>query len=140
MTKHILLGIFLIVVTSIVHLAATKISLVIIHRSKTFSLKKQKIWNLVWLDIIVIMMILASIVEAMIWGGFYVWFGAIEQFEEALYFSIVTYTTLGYGDITLNADWRLLSSLEAASGIIFFGWSTAIVISAFQDIYFSKKK
>jgi hypothetical protein len=75
----------------------------------------------------------------MIWGGFYVWFGAIEQFEEAVYFSIVTYTTLGYGDITLNAEWRLLSSLEAASGIIYFGWSTAIVIAAFQNLYFSKK-
>ena len=74
------------------------------------------------------------------WAGCYVWVGAVEQFEDALYFSIVTYTTLGYGDITLNPDWRFLSSLEAASGIIIFGWSTAIVIAAFQNIYFSKKK
>ena len=140
MGKHILIGIVLIVLTSIVHLGATRVSIFIIEKSKTYSKKQQRLWNLAWLDAIVIMMILSSIVEAMMWAGCYVWVGAVEQFEDALYFSIVTYTTLGYGDITLNPDWRFLSSLEAASGIIIFGWSTAIVIAAFQNIYFSKKR
>lgn len=139
MIQHLLLGSLLIIITSIVHLGATKISLFIIQKSKTYSKKQQRLWNLFWLDAIVIMMILAAILEASIWAGCYVWLGAIEQFEEAVYFSIVTYTTLGYGDITLNPDWRFLSSLEAASGIIFFGWTTAIVIAAFQNIYFPKR-
>jgi Ion channel len=46
-----------------------------------------------------------------------------------------TFTTLGYGDITLDKDWRLLSSFEAANGLLMFGWSTALVFTAVQWIY-----
>jgi hypothetical protein len=60
--------------------------------------------------------------------------GAIEHVETALYFSMVTFTTLGYGDITLPSDWRLLSSFEAANGIIMFGWSTAFVAAFIQRL------
>lgn len=54
--------------------------------------------------------------------------------EEALYFSTVTLTTLGYGDITLDEQWRLFASLEAANGIILFGWSTALIFAVVQRI------
>jgi hypothetical protein len=43
----------------------------------------------------------------------------IGTFEEALYFLIVTFTTVGYGDITLGAEeWRLLSGTEALNGVL----------------------
>lgn len=52
----------------------------------------------------------------------------IGNFEEALYFSVVTFTTLGYGDITLGAEeWRLLSGIEALNGVLLLGWSTALL-------------
>ena len=41
---------------------------------------------------------------------------------------MVTFTTLGYGDVLLNERWRILGSFEAANGIIMFGWTTAIII------------
>lgn len=128
----------MIVLTSLVHLVATKISLVIIQKSTTYSPKSQKVWNLIWLDTIVILMIVAAVAEAMIWAASFNMVGAIKEFGEAVYFSIVTYTTLGYGDITLEPNWRILASLEAATGIIIFGWSTAIVMAAIQNIYFGK--
>lgn len=49
-----------------------------------------------------------------------------------MYFSMVTFTTLGYGDITLGGDWRLLASFEAANGIIMFGWTTALIVAYLQ--------
>lgn len=100
--------------------------------------RRQKLWNLIWLEVIVMIMVFAAFFECMIWAGWYTWTGAIDQFETAIYFSIVTFTTLGYGDITLGADWRILASMEAATGIIVFGWSTAIVFMAIQNIYFEK--
>ena len=64
---------------------------------------------------------------------------AIQGFENAFYFSMVTYTTLGCGDIVLDERWRLLSSFEAANGIIMFGWTTAIVIYVVQRVYATGK-
>ena len=51
------------------------------------------------------------------------------SFADAIYFSTVTYTTLGYGDIILSHKWQVTSSLQAVSGIILFGWSTAFLVN-----------
>lgn len=55
--------------------------------------------------------------------------GAIGNFETALYFSTATFTTVGYGDVTLPQEWRLFGSIEAANGVILFAWSTAFLLS-----------
>ena len=58
--------------------------------------------------------------------------GELASFEEAVYFSFVTFTTLGYGDITLTENWRLLSGIEALNGIMLVGWSTAMLFAVVQ--------
>ena len=57
------------------------------------------------------------------------------SFSESVYFSMVTFTTLGYGDISLSSDWRLLSGFEAINAIMLIGWSTAMMFSLIQNIY-----
>lgn len=52
---------------------------------------------------------------------------------------MVTFTTLGYGDIVLGQSWRLLASFHAATGIIMFGWTTAILMTVVQHSYFGRK-
>jgi len=81
------------------------------------------------ISLVVLMMFLASLLEAGTWAAVYLAVGAIADLETALYFSTVTFTTLGYGDVTLDAGWRLLSSFQAANGTIMFGWTTAIVMA-----------
>jgi voltage-gated potassium channel Kch len=61
--------------------------------------------------------------------------GALSSLEEALYFSMVTFTTLGYGDVTLSDRWRLLASFEAANGTIMFGWTTALIMAVVHKLY-----
>ena len=77
-----------------------------------------------------------SLIEILAWALVYLYVGAVENLEKALYFSTVTFTTLGYGDILLNSNWRLMAAFEAANGIIIFGLSTAVVVAAVQRVYF----
>ena len=69
------------------------------------------------------------LVHICVWAGFYTIFQVLEDFERALYFSIVTYTTIGYGDITLPVGWRLLGSIEGVIGVLTFGWSTGVIFA-----------
>lgn len=62
--------------------------------------------------------------EVSIWAVFYWWQNCLPNFETALYFSIVTYTTVGYGDVVLSQGWRLLAGVEALTGILMCSWST----------------
>ena len=79
---------------------------------------------------VVSVMLLLHLAEAGTWAGFYRISGLIPELETAIYFSIMSYTTVGYGDVVLPAPWRLLGPIEAAVGILMFGWSTAIIVAA----------
>jgi len=68
-------------------------------------------------------------VEIWLYGAAFWAIGAVNDFESALYFSTVTFTTLGYGDIVLDGKWRLFGAIEAGNGLILFGWSTAFLLS-----------
>jgi hypothetical protein len=83
----------------------------------------------------VMLMFAAIVLDVWMWALFYYVAGALVDFEEALYFSTTTFTTLGYGDVVLSSDWRLLGGFEAANGLLIFGWATAFVIAAIQHFY-----
>jgi ion channel len=71
-------------------------------------------------------LILVHLVEISAWGLFYLWQGYVPDAESALYFSGVTYTTVGYGDLVLPKPWRMLAPLEALTGILMCGLSTGL--------------
>jgi hypothetical protein len=69
-------------------------------------------------------LILLHLGEITIWGLFYLWRGCFPDVESAFYFSGVTYTTIGYGDLLLAKPWRLLAPLEGLVGILMCSLST----------------
>jgi voltage-gated potassium channel len=74
-------------------------------------------------------------VQIFIWAKAYMTLlpaGELQNIEEAVYFSFVTFTTLGYGDITLSDSWRILSGIEALNGILLVGWSVAMLFAVVQ--------
>ena len=76
------------------------------------------------------------VIEIQLWALTYLFVvpeDTLDTFEKATYFSFVTFTTLGYGDVTLSPhDWRLLSGIEAMDGILLAGWSTALLFVVVQ--------
>lgn len=85
----------------------------------------------------VIMAIALHALQIVIWAAAYVMLtpvGELQTWEEAVYFSFVTFSTLGYGDITLSEGWRLLSGIEALNGILLVGWTTALLFAVVQRI------
>lgn len=69
-------------------------------------------------------------VEVWFWAVVYRLIGAFPDFEHALYFSTVSFSTVGFGDIIPVYKWRLLGALEAINGFLMIGWSTAYLIAA----------
>lgn len=55
----------------------------------------------------------------------YLALGAVPHLENALYFSTISYSTVGYNDTHIAAQWRLLGAFESILGMILIGWSTA---------------
>jgi len=92
------------------------------------------------LALLVFGMSIAAWAEAALWACAYWWLGALQSFGEALYFSLVTFTTLGYGDVTLPPRWRMLGAVEAANGTIMFGWTTALIVALAQRLFSLREK
>jgi voltage-gated potassium channel Kch len=84
----------------------------------------------------ILYLLLPIVLDVAVWAICYELNQALPSFEEALYFSIVTFTTVGYGDITLGPQWRLLATFEAINGWIIFGWATALIMAVIQRLYF----
>ncbi|HEX9857748.1 MAG TPA: potassium channel family protein [Paracoccaceae bacterium] len=90
-----------------------------------------------------LMLVIAGVslwVLGIITAGVWLWafafrgLGVFGTFEEAMYFSLVTYTTLGFGDVLLPQEWRLLAGMAAANGLLNFGLLTALLVEALRHV------
>jgi hypothetical protein len=81
------------------------------------------------------MLLVLHFVEMAVWAAAYSIFGVFPDFETSLYYSFMSYTTVGYGDVLSETSWRLLGPIEAAVGVLMLGWSTSIIVAAVQRIY-----
>ncbi|MEM7171016.1 MAG: potassium channel family protein [Pseudomonadota bacterium] len=132
MFLQLLVGALLIVATVFIHaLALEGIMRAILH----FKLEWEARWRSLVFSLTILAIFFAHVVEVWVWGVFYYFIEEVPNLETALYFSTVSFTTVGYGDVTLSEDWRLLGSFEAANGMMLFGWSTAFLFEVIRRTY-----
>jgi hypothetical protein len=74
----------------------------------------------------------AHLCEVIVWALAYALTDAAPPGSDVLYFAFVNYTTLGYGDVTPVARWRLLGPVTAMNGVLLFGWSTAVIFEVLR--------
>jgi len=81
------------------------------------------------------LIILLHVAEACIWAVLYYARGLFKDFETALYFSMKSYSTVGYGDVLLPHEWRLLGTVEAIAGVLLCGLSAAFLFAIVSAIF-----
>lgn len=69
-----------------------------------------------------------------LWAGAFVWLGVFDTLEASVYFSLVAFTTLGFGDVLLPQEWRLLSGMAAANGLLNIGIVTAFLVEGLRQV------
>ena len=69
--------------------------------------------------------------EIWVWAAAYLALGIMPDMNTALYFSLTTFATVGFGDVVPPPAWRLLVGVEGMSGFILIGWSTAYLVAAY---------
>ena len=78
---------------------------------------------------------LLHVAESSMWATFYCTSELFPDFETSLYFSLVSYTAIGYGDVVLPQNWRLLGALQGVSGVLLCGLSTAFIFAIMNAIF-----
>jgi hypothetical protein len=76
----------------------------------------------------VLFIMLTQMMIVWLWALTMLAVGAMEALEPAFYFALVSFTTVGFGDIVLAPPWRVLSGLAAVNGFLSFGWSAAYMV------------
>jgi voltage-gated potassium channel Kch len=91
------------------------------------------------LSVVIAVLITGHIFMFATWALLFVGMGEFEDFATAFYHSTVNFTSLGYGDIVMSEEHRLLGALEAANGVLMFGLSAGAILSVMNGL-FSRRK
>ncbi len=132
MLIQLTIGACLIVTTVLIHAVCLEF---ILKGLIAIKIEIQVRWRVVTFALMILCIFAAHVIQIWVWAIFYIFVEGISTLEAALYFSTSSFTTVGYGDVVLSEEWRLLSSVEATNGMILFGWSTAFIFAIVLRIY-----
>jgi len=79
--------------------------------------------------------VLLHLIQVGLWAVVFWQAQELPNLETALYFSLATYTTIGFGDVVVGPGWRVLAGIEGLTGILLVGWSTAFVFAVVNRMY-----
>ena len=129
MLGTLLIGSALVCATIVVMVGAIAIAIAALSKHGV-RLRKYRLLPRMMIGIsgVVLWLMLALTAAVWLWAIAFMFLGLFETFEKALYFSVVAFTTVGFGDVVLEENWRLLSGLLAANGLILFSLVTAFLL------------
>ena len=141
LTNQLLFGTVIITSTVVFHVVSlVLLANVLRYLNKTRNLFESNSGLLFCIILTVLTIIGIHTIEAWTWAAIYYFLGEFSEFSQALYFSVVTSTTLGYGDIILSERWQILGTFESMGGLILFGTSTAFLLGLLEKLIFKDKR
>jgi hypothetical protein len=79
-------------------------------------------------------MMFGTLLQVVLWGVLFLWLGEFTELYEAVYHSAVNFASLGYGDIVMQTQWKMLGPLEAINGVLMLGMSAAALMAILQHM------
>ncbi len=80
-------------------------------------------------------LLVLHLVAMAMWALAFRLFGVLPDFETCFYYSLMSYPTIGYGDVGPATAWRLLGPIEGTVGVLMLGLSTGIIVAVVQRLY-----
>jgi ion channel len=127
MLIQLLVGSAVSAINIILHAAVTMIAIPIARAAARRSPSRPLLYLAGVMIATSLVLMAAHILEVFAWSVAYAIVNAAPDDASLVYFAFVNYTTLGYGDVTPLAKWRLLGPMTAMNGVLMFGWSTALI-------------
>lgn len=81
-----------------------------------------------------LVMVAGNFLQITLWGILFIWLGEFSELYEAVYHSAVNFASLGYGDIVMSKNWKLLGPLEAVNGVLMVGMTSAALMVILQQL------
>lgn len=80
------------------------------------------------LSAVTLWLLIGLLMVVSLWSLVFVLVGVFPTIEESFYFSLVAFTTLGFGDVIVPIEWRILAGFIATNGFLLFGLNTAVLL------------
>ncbi|WP_338548048.1 ion channel [Roseovarius phycicola] len=128
---QIALGSLLLIICGLLHIAIASwlVSFLISQRPMQTSDRQRGTLGLI--SLVFGAFALSHTLQVYIWAAGIWIVGALPGYEASIYFALVTYTTVGYGDVTLGPDHRIFGAMASVTGILMFGLTTAFLVGVF---------
>jgi voltage-gated potassium channel len=136
MLNEILLAAVIVAVCLLLHVSGLLVMAEwLLQHREYFERKGTRIRSAILLMTLFSGIVILHVTETGIWAVFYYTQELFQNFETSLYFSLTSYTTIGYGDVLLPQKWRLLGAIEGVSGVLLCGVSTAFIFAVMNAMF-----
>ena len=136
MVIQLVAGAAVIILSIFIHVGFALAALGAMRRYLQKPIKKNKLSEIgSALVLVTIWLLGAHTAGVWLWSFAFLLLGIFDALEPAVYFALVAYTTLGFGDILLTEEWRILSGMTAVNGMLLFGFSAAFLFEVFRNVH-----
>jgi hypothetical protein len=135
MVTNLLIGCSIMVVCLAIQCLAVDVLLkLLLAMEKKGLIKATLIGTSALLTAVMFVMLMGALAQIAAWAGLFLVFGAFTDFATAFYHSVVNFATLGYGDLVMSEERRLLGALEALNGVLMIGLTTGVLFAVLNEL------
>ena len=136
MIFELIIGTLTILASTAVMIGFVLVAIRLVRRAEAnYADRRPGVWQFFrLLSSAVVLVLIAHTLCVWLWALLFRLLGVFPTLEEAVYFSMVSFTTVGYGDVVAPQGWRILSGFISVNGILAFGIFTAVLIEIIRGL------